>query len=621
MTALEPGPPFEALLHYLRQTRGFDFTSYKRTTLCRRVAKRMAEVQVGSFDTYVDYLEVHTDEFAQLFDTVLINVTAFFRDPEVWATVASDVIPKIAADKASGEAIRIWSAGCASGEEAYTLAVLFAEALGVEEVRARVKIYATDLDEGALSAARQGAYSPRVTEALSPELREKYFEAADKRYVFRQDLRRSIIFGRHDLTVDAPISRLDLLVCRNTLMYLNAEAQHGVLERLSFALNPEGFLLLGRAEMLLSHPGLFQPVDMKARVFQKIGAGQPKAPRPKGDAMASTVAAAGIRQLRDFAFDATPLALILVNLDGTVTAVNDHARAMFGVHSRDVGRPLKDLEVSFRPVELRSRIEQAYAERRLIQVRSIERSFPTGPPQYLDVAIQPLPANGEGQPVGVLIGYTDVTANNLLQVELKRSSQELETAYEELQSANEELETSNEELQATVEELETTNEELQSANEELETMNEELQATNEELETTNEELRSRGSELDKTNSFLVSVLASEPAAVVALDHALRVQSWNGAAVELWGLRAEEVAGKPLFGLDFGLMPAEGLLRMISACRDQESPREELLLQATNRRGRHLSIRVIATPLVVEDGSAGVILLMQEVAAGPREAPA
>ncbi len=432
--------------------------------------------------------------------------------------------------------------------------------------------------------------------------------------MFRQDLRRSIIFGRHDLTVDAPISRLDLLVCRNTLMYLNAEAQLGVLERLNFALTPEGFLLLGRAEMLLSHPGLFQPVDMKARVFRKVGGVEPKAHKAKGDGdTALTIAATGMRHLRELAFDATPVALILLNLDGTVMAVNDHARATFGVHSRDVGRPVQDLEVSFRPVELRSRIEQAYAERRLIQVRSIERSFPDGPAQYLDVAIQPLPANGEANPVGVLIGYTDVTANNILQVELKRSGQELETAYEELQSTNEELETSNEELQATVEELETTNEELQSANEELETMNEELQATNEELETTNEELRSRGSELDKTNSFLVSVLASEPAAVVALDHALRVQSWNGAAVELWGLRAEEVAGRPLFDLDFGLMPAEGLLRMISACRDQESPREELLLHATNRRGRHLSIRVIATPMMVEDGSTGVILLMQEVA--------
>ena len=611
MTSLEPGPSFEALLQYMRQTRGFDFTSYKRATLCRRVAKRMGEVQVLTFEDYMDYLEVHTDEFAQLFDTVLINVTSFFRDPEAWATLASEVIPAIT----EGEAVRIWSAGCSSGEEAYTLAIVLVEALGEADFRERVKIYATDIDEGALSVARQGAYPSRVTEALDPELREKYFDAVDSRFVFRSDLRRSIIFGRHDLTVDAPISRLDLLVCRNTLMYLNAEAQHGVLERLNFALSPDGYLFLGRAEMLLTH-GLFNPLDVKSRIFRRAGGTEVRARPPRTDPKGGVVVTNGIRQLREFAFDAMPVALILLNLDGTVVSVNDHARAMFGVHSRDVGRPLQDLELSYRPIELRSRIEQAYTERRMVQVRSVERLFPNGQAQYLDVVIQPLPVNGEGNPVGVLIGYTDVTAFTVLQGELKRSSQELEMAYEELQAANEELETSNEELQATVEELETTNEELQSANEELETMNEELQATNEELETTNEELRSRGNELDKTNSFLVSILASEPAAVIAIDSQLRVQSWNSAAVELWGLRPEEVVGKALMDLDFGMLPAEGLLKIIHACRDGQSAREELVLEAVNRRGRHLRIRVIASPLVIE-GSTGVILSMQELTDDPQ----
>jgi two-component system, chemotaxis family, CheB/CheR fusion protein len=612
MTDLEPGPQFEALLHYLRRSRGFDFTSYKRTTLCRRMVKRMGDVQVKSFDDYVDYLEVHTDEFAQLFDTVLINVTSFFRDPEAWATIASDMIPSILASKSEGQPIRIWSAGCASGEEAYTLAILFAEALGESDFHRQVKIYATDVDDGALATARQGAYPGKATETIAADLRDKYFEAVDSRFVFRTDLRRAIIFGRHDLTVDAPISRLDLLVCRNTMMYLNAEAQQGVLERFNFALGPDGFLFLGRAEMLLSHPGLFHPVDVKARVFQKIGATEPRVAPVTSDGSAIAGLPNGVRQLRELAFEATAVSQILVNLDGTVVAVNDQARAMFGIRSLEIGRPLQDLELSYRPVELRSRIEQAYAERRTIHVRSIERLFPDGGAQYLDVVVQPLPANSDGSPVGVLVGYTDVTRYNALQVELKRSSEELESAYEELQSANEELETSNEELQATVEELETTNEELQSANEELETMNEELQATNEELETMNEELRARSGELDKTNSFLESVLATDPDAVVALNHALRVQSWNDAAIELWGLRAEEVAGKSFFELDFGLLPAEGLVRAIHACLSRTSPREQLLLEATNRRGRHLQIQVICAPLVVDQGNQGVIVRMHEM---------
>ncbi len=397
-------------------------------------------------------------------------------------------------------------------------------------------------------------------------------------------------------------------------MYLNAEAQHGVLERLNFALRPQGFLFVGRAEMLLAHPGLFEPLDLKARVFRRLAGPEPKAEHRQGDEKGAVVVANQARQLREFAFEATPEALLLLNLDGTVVAVNDHARAMFGVRSRDVGRPLQDLELSYRPLELQSRIEQAYVERRLIQVRSVERLFADGQAQYLDVAIQPLPISGDQGLVGALVSYTDVTRYHVLQAEHKRSTHELETTHEELESANEELETSNEELQATVEELETTNEELQSANEELETMNEELQATNEELETMNEELRTRSTELDKANSFLQTILASEPAAVVALDHEFRVQSWNGAAVELWGLRTDEVLAQDFFDLDFGLLPAEGLLRALRACRDRTSQREELLLEATNRRGRHLQIRVIATPLAADDALTGVILLMQEVSA-------
>jgi two-component system CheB/CheR fusion protein len=609
---LQPGPAFEELLHYLRQTRGFDFTSYKRTTLCRRVVKRMHDVQVDSFDGYIDYLEVHSDEFAQLFNTVLINVTSFFRDPEAWAKIASDIVPTIVAQAAPDQPIRVWSAGCASGEEAYTLAILFAEALGEHDFQRRVKIYATDIDEGALATARQGAYPLKATEVLAPELRDRYFEQVDSGMVFRTNLRRSVIFGRHDLTVDAPISRLDLLVCRNTLMYLNAEAQDAIIERFNFALSPVGFLFLGRAEMLLSHPGLFQPVDIKARVFRKVAVTETKAVAPMGRGSGGAAMANGFRQLREFAFDATIVPLVVINLDGVVVAANDQARAMFGIRSHEIGRPLQDLELSYRPVELRSRIEQAYAERRSIHLRSIERLFPDGTAQYLDVFVQPLPASGEGNPVGVVVAFNDVSGYNALQVELKRATGDLETAYEELQSANEELETSNEELQATVEELETTNEELQSANEELETMNEELQATNEELETMNEELRARGTELDKTNSFLESLLGSEMAAVVALDHELRVISWSEPAVELWGLRAEEVVGKPLFDLDFGLLPAEGLREAVTACRDGRSLREDLVLEATNRRGRRLQIQVVCTALVVEGEPRGIIVRMEDL---------
>jgi chemotaxis methyl-accepting protein methylase len=268
-----PVSDFVKLLEYLKRARGFDFSGYKLSGLVRRVQKRMQQVGVASYGEYVDFLEVHPDEFLPLFNTVLINVTGFFRDPEAWRALAERILPRILESKGAGEPIRCWSAGCASGEEAYTLAILLAEALGDDELRQRVKIYATDADEEALAQARQGSYSAAQVEDVPEALRARYFEPAGERYVFRPDLRRSLIFGRHDLVQDAAISRLDLLVCRNTLMYFNVEAQGRILSRFHFALGRGGYLFLGKAETLLSHNNSFR-LPHRARLL----AGEPARP-------------------------------------------------------------------------------------------------------------------------------------------------------------------------------------------------------------------------------------------------------------------------------------------------------------------------------------------------------
>src|SRR5262245_11317510 len=233
---------FEALLDYLKRSRGFDFTGYKRSSVRRRISRRMQQQQIGGFGDYLDYLEVHPEEFAQLFNTILINVTAFFRDAPTWEFLATTIVPQLVSGKPPGEPIRVWSAGCASGEETYTVALVLAEALGWDAFRQRAKIYATDVDEDALTQARQAAYGPKIVSALPPEMLAKYFEQVGTQYVFRPDLRRTIIFGRHDLIQDAPIPRLVLVVCRNTLMYFNAEVQARVLARFHFALNDCGYL-------------------------------------------------------------------------------------------------------------------------------------------------------------------------------------------------------------------------------------------------------------------------------------------------------------------------------------------------------------------------------------------
>src|SRR5215813_7149945 len=292
MVVEKKSPEFEALLEHLKTSRGFDFTGYKRSSLMRRVQKRMSVVpDIKTYGAYLDYLEVHPEEFTPLFNTILINVTSFFRDPTAWEALAKGVIPKIIRSKRAGEAIRVCSVGCASGEEAYSVAMLLADALGDKAYRDRVKIYATDVDGEALAQARRGSYPTKVVAQVPDKLRKKFLDGDTRgQHVVRTDLRRTVIFGRHDLVQDAPISRLDLLICRNTLMYFNAETQAKVMSRFHFALNGHdngaGYLFLGRAEMLLTQSSLFTALDLKCRVFAKV---QPPGMRQRAPALAIPV--------------------------------------------------------------------------------------------------------------------------------------------------------------------------------------------------------------------------------------------------------------------------------------------------------------------------------------------
>src|SRR4051812_48082989 len=495
----------------------------------RRVRRRMAEVGIDSTVEYQDFLEVHPEEFTPLFNTVLINVTSFFRDRPSWDHLRDRLLPQVLA--AAGSSIRVWSAGCAAGQEAYSLAMLLTEVLGAEEFRQRVKIYATDVDEDALAQARQAVFTEREMAGLSPAQVEEYFQPEGSRFAFRKDLRRSVIFGRNDLVQDAPISHVDLLLCRNTLMYFNAETQSRILSRLHFALNPEGVLFLGKAEMLLSHSQLFAPVDLSRRFFRKKDGHQP----PDRRAI-TTVPRVGLgdgegelSRLRREAMLAGPAAQLALDADGRLAMVNRQAERLLGVDSRDIGRPIQDLEVSYRPVELRTAISEARAGRTAVQLRGVERRRPGQEPDVFDVQVIPL-YREDGALLGSTVIFEDVTQYSRLRQELEYANRQLETAYEELQSTNEELETTNEELQSTVEELETTNEELQSTNEELETMNEELQSMNDELHTTNEELRTSTDEVGALNRFMSGVLGSFRVGVAVVGPDLRILAWNAAAV-------------------------------------------------------------------------------------------
>src|SRR3954468_8977068 len=364
MPEAENPKDFDELLDLLKRSRGFDFSGYKRASLIRRVRRRM---QMVGADTYTDYMAVlrgDPAEFDHLFNTVLINVTAFFRDTIPWGYLTEEILPQLLETKPEGAPIRAWSAGCATGQEAFTLAMVLAETLGVEKFLQRVKIYATDLDEEALAYARAATYTEKEVSAVPALLLERYFERNGAKFVFRKDMRRAVIFGRNDLVRHAPISRIDVLVCRNTLMYFDAPTQAKIVSRFHFALNEGGYLLLGKAETLSAHPSLFEPVDIQKRVFRRIGPHHraERLPVPGRDPAGKDAVEIERGALCDASFEKSGVAQFVVTRRGLLALANERARALFRLAPGDVGRSFHDLELSYRPLELRSLIEQLFVD-------------------------------------------------------------------------------------------------------------------------------------------------------------------------------------------------------------------------------------------------------------------
>jgi two-component system CheB/CheR fusion protein len=563
----EANPSFEQLLEFLRENRAFDYTAYKRPSLMRRFGKRVQAVKADGWDGYRAYLEENPDEFAQLFDTIPINVTGFFRDTEAWEYVAANVIPVIVAQKDERAAIRVWSAGCASGEEPSTIAILFAEAIGEDAVRDRLKIYATDLDEDALAQGRHAAYTPKQVADVPDELRSRYFRPANGSFVLRNELRRVVIFGRNDLIQDPPISRIDFLVCRNTLMYFAAPAQDRILSNFYFALNRRGLLMLGKAEAIQSWTTLFEPYDLKRRLFLKNAGAEAAAPMRRAPVRADYPAAILVPEPQPAfpAFDQAEAAQLVVDSEGRLAAVNHAARELFRLRTEDVGRPLQDLEVSYRPLELRSLIDQVHDEPRALVEREVEWPAPAGEiRRYYDVQVAPL-TDETGGPAAISVTFTDVTRYRLLHEELDSARQELETAYEELQS------------------------------------------NVEELETMNDEPRERTDEASQVNAFLRSILASIHQSVIVVDGEFRIRAWSRAAAELRGPREAEVLGQHLFNLDIGLATADLRGPIKNVLADGEQPDVELA--GHNRRGQPIRCTISIDPLRDHDGQVGGAILV------------
>jgi len=606
---------FRPLLDKLGTAYNFDFREYKEPSLARRIRARMSQVRQESFEAYGRYLDQHPEEHVGLFNTILINVTGFFRDTEAWTALATDVIPQIVAGAGDSRAIRVWSAGCSSGEEPYTVAMLLAEHLGERASEYLIKIYGTDVDEEALAAARHGVYRVDHLKDVPDELLARYFARDGQVYRFRRDLRRWCIFGAHNLTQAPPLSHVDLLICRNVLIYFTSELQERILSRFHYAVREGGFLFLGRSESLLARSRMFRPVQLKWRIFERTPAmaRQVAAVLPEREGHGATSQDASTRneptssQRAQRALDALPGGAIVIDTSDSILNWNPAAEALFDIPvASALARKFRDLDISYRVEGLRARIEDVKARHAPAKMENATFTRRNGDIVHADISI--LPLFETYRLIGILVFAVEATEHVRLKEQMQRIAEQHATAIEELQSTNEELETTNEELQSTNEELETTNEELQSTNEELETTVEELQAANTELGTLNAELEGRTGELNRLDTHHRSLLDSLNQGVVVMNRDGAITTWNQTAERLWGLRAEQAVGRQIFGLPIGEVVQRMRPMFDRALRGEPSALSDVAYLTADRGSRRGVLRMV--PLLNPTGEvSGVIALM------------
>jgi two-component system CheB/CheR fusion protein len=568
-----PSDPLRDIFRHLRQHTGRDFAHYKPSTLQRRIGRRMAIHGIGTLARYADFLRSNTQEIDLLFKELLIGVTSFFRDPAVWQRIADVTLPELLARRGPDQKLRAWVAGCSTGEEAYSLAMVFAETVErLPQFRGcTLQIFASDLSAEALATARRGQYPESVKTAVSAERLSRFFTAREGQYRANKMIRDVILFAHHDVLLDPPFTRLDLLACRNLMIYFDASLQRRLLALFHYSMRPGAVLLLGGSESIGRLGRLFATTDSKLRLYQRqenvAGAAHEFLPAsfaplarvkrvppmsatsssdPPGD---SLQAAAEHLILQAHAPPA-----VIVNADGDVVFIsgstgkylepaagktnwNFHAMAREGLRG-----PLADA------------MKLAVAGGDSVKLRGLRVSAPTGP-QLVDVTLQQVnkPAALQGM---IIIVFHDVAAPPGRR---RKASSAPDASYEatlqqyrdEIQTLRDETRASREELQATNEELQSTNEELQSANEELTTSKEEMQSMNEELQTINTELQTKLDDLALAQSDMKNLLNSTDIAILFLDRELNVRRYTERASKIINLRDIDV-GRPLSDLTTAL---------------------------------------------------------------------
>ncbi len=613
----------------LRERTGNDFSKYKRSTLTRRIQRRMQVVQSQSVADYVVLIRADAEETVNLFKDLLIGVTHFFRDREAFETLEREVIPQIFGRKNAEDAIRVWTAGCATGEEAYSLAILLREGAETLNLPNPIQIFATDIDEDALDYARRGRYPESVAEQIPPEYLAKYFTKTDGYYQISKELREMCLFSSHNLIKHPPFSRLDLISCRNLLIYLDTDLHKTLLPIFHYALAADGFLFLGASENLAGQTDLFRTIDKSNRIFQA------KEAIPGSRSQFPLIQAERFSQARRGAQTPKSGATGEVEIGKLIEKImlDDYAPACVIVNSRyeivyffgrtgkylepATGIPSSNLLELARKglrLDLRTALHKAAATVEAVTHENI--TFETGEAtaRRINLKVRPISEFGADsnlflvvfQDVGeafpiVEIGAADAFArtDNPL---VKQIEDELLTMKEHLQTTIEELETSNEELKSSNEELLSMNEEMQSANEELQTSKEEMQSINEEIETVNAELRNKIEEIDQANSDLQNFFQSTNIATIFLDRNLRIKKFTPATTQIFEL-IETDLGRSLTSI-LPLIEGVDLLKDVEEClRTLKISEREMRL--TNKE-QYFMMR-IAPYRTIENMINGVVL--------------
>ena len=587
--------PRRDIYEILRNQSGHDFGGYKVNTFIRRVHRRMQIAGSDTIEGYVERLREDSKEASALFRDLLINVTSFFRDADAFHSLQKLVVPKLLEKRGADDAVRVWVPGCATGEEVFSIAMLIREHLDTLTAVPRVQIFATDIDEHALGVARAARYPEASLDTVSADRRERFFTADGGSYQIARDVRDLCIFSPHSVIRDPPFSRIDLVSCRNLLIYLGPDVQDQILPTFHYALRPGGYLFLGTSESVSQYADLFSPVDKKHRIFRSRDDAAalvkvPKLPHAfglKAGAHGLTserrkLSGIGIRQMVDAqVLERHAPPHVVVNGDEEVIYYSARTGKYLEQPSGAPSRQLLTIARKGLLLDLRIAFNEARETKRRSTRKSISLDTDDGRVQLITVTVEPIADHREHDPLYLILFTDEEPAVAREEVNMLAASQsneallhlerELRETKERLQGMVEEYETSVEELKSSNEELVSVNEELQSANEELEASKEELQSLNEELHTINTELSTKVEDLDRSNTDLQNLFDSTQVATVFLDRNLVIRSFTPAVASIFNIRQVD-RGRPLTDLS-SRIPLPDLESELQSVFDRGSPIE------------------------------------------------